>query len=67
MQLECIGDLQPASEQQIQRVHDPQYIEWLRTAVQDAPKVIADPEVPEEVTYVTSTSYTDALKVCIAV
>ncbi|KAK9805350.1 hypothetical protein WJX73_004940 [Symbiochloris irregularis] len=61
--LTCVKDVLPATSEEVQRVHDPAYVQWLAETVREGvPKVVADPEIPEEVTYVTSTSYDDALQ-----
>ena len=64
LQLSQIKDFQPATQQICEFAHSKEYVQWLAAEVhQGTPKVVADPEVPEEVTYVTSSSYSDALKV----
>ena len=64
MQLAFIRDFLPATREQAEQVHSPAYVQWLHDTVREGvPKVVADPEVADEVTYVTSSSCTDALKV----
>ena len=64
VQLVQIKEIALATEEHLELVHSPEYVKWLAEQVQEGvPKVIADPEEPAEVTYITSTSYSDALKV----
>lgn len=64
LQLNEIQDFDTAERDTIQLVHTPDYVAWLAKEVREgAPKVIADPEIPEEVTYITSSSYVDAARV----
>lgn len=51
--------------EEITAVHDPDYIQQLQETIEtQAPTVVADFDDPDGFTYVTSTSFDDARKVC---
>ena len=54
--------------EEVHAVHDSEYVQQLKeTASTKAPTVVADFDDPDGFTYMTSTSYDDALKVNSAV
>ena len=54
----------PASEAQVLAVHSREWLDKLRHLVDtQAPAVIEDDDIPEEVTYITKSSFQDALQV----
>lgn len=65
MQIVELRTFRPASEKDLALMHAPAYIAKLRQqAAEEAPCVVADfEETPDNVTYITLTSYDDATKV----
>ena len=64
VQLRLIAGARSATMEEITTVHDADYIQQLKdTADNKAPAVIADFDDPDGFTYMTSTSFDDALKV----
>lgn len=65
LQIVELQNVKPACEQDLQLVHTAEHIAKIRQkAADEAPCVVADfEEPPDNVTYMTKTSYDDALKV----
>ena len=64
LQLKLLAEARSATLEEVGAVHDTDYVDQLkRTAESHAPTVIADFDDPDGFTYMTSTSYDDALKV----
>ena len=64
LQLRMMQESRLATAEEITAVHDADYIQQLKnTAENKAPTVVADYDDPDGFTYMTSTSFDDALKV----
>lgn len=63
-QLRMMQESRLATTEEITAVHDADYVQQLKdTADNKAPTVVADYDDPDGFTYMTSTSFDDALKV----
>lgn len=67
LQIVELQGISPASETDLELVHTTEHITKMRQkALEEAPCVVADFEEPaDNVTYMTKTSYEDALKVMV--
>ena len=66
LQLRLIKESRSATMEEVTAVHEADYIQQLKdTADNKAPTVVADFDDPDGFTYMTSTSYDDALKVTV--
>lgn len=64
LQLKMMQEPRSATMEEITAVHDIEYVQQLKdTAENKAPTVVADFDDPDGFTYITSTSFDDALKV----
>lgn len=64
MQLQLLKEPRSATMEEVTAVHDLEYVQQLKdTAENKAPTVVADFDDPDGFTYMTSTSFDDALKV----
>ena len=64
MQLQQLKEPRSATMEEVTAVHDLEYVQQLKdTAENKAPTVVADFDDPDGFTYMTSTSFDDALKV----
>ena len=63
-QVLCLKSTKPATEEELQTLHTPEHIAHVRGKAEAGPCVIADfDEAPDNVTYVTASSYDDAKRV----
>ena len=63
-QLQLLKEPRSATMEEVTAVHDLEYVQQLKdTAENKAPTVVADFDDPDGFTYMTSTSFDDALKV----
>ena len=68
LQLTVLAEPRSATTEEVGAVHDNEYVQQLKeTASTKAPTVVADFDDPDGFTYMTNTSYDDALKVNSAV
>lgn len=66
LQLRLLQESRSATMEEVTAVHDADYIQQLKdTADNKAPTVVADFDDPDGFTYMTSTSFDDALKVTV--